>query len=559
MDYIKVFALGGLDEKGRDCYVVEVNNDIFVMDAGTSLPDKTLPGIDYLLPNPDYLIKNKNRIKAYLISHAHDESFGALKYFYDLAPAPIYCTYNTAVMVKAQAKLHGIKTNFEFKTVKATDTQVIAGHTVHFFQTCHNVAYSCGIAIETDRGNIVYTGDFIVDYTISDPGYIFDLKAVGEIAEKPTLLLLTESKMANHRGYCSPYHRIRAIIEKYFKDNKRIFITSFWQNVYRIQEVAKLCKEYKKKVYFYDDYTANFIEAISQAERLFDPQDIVPHSDILRVRAQDTVVLMIGHDDTLYENINLLCRGENEDKRLKLTKDDIFVCSAIPLQTMEIANTRSIDNLYRTGCQVVQMKKGELISMHAKQDDLRLMLTLLKPLYYFPVRGSYRNLMANAKLALSTGVGLNYTNTFILDNGMQIEFDGDKRPKIIPNEVNDVKVSPLLVDGRGITNINAQVVEERKSLGEDGAVVVASVVSLGKKSIVAGPDCQMRGFVYVKEAEPLLKSISNIYVDEVNTGLKVDGIDWEKVKANIAERARRFIKRENGREPYVLPIITLVD
>ena len=559
MDNIKVFALGGLDENGRDCYVVEINNDIFVIDAGASLPDKTLPGIDFILPNPDYLIKNKTRVKAYLITHGHDESIGALKYFYDLAPAPIYCTFVTSGILKTQASIHHIKTNFQFKIVNASDTQIIAGHTVHFFQTCHNMAYSCGIAIETDRGNIVYTGDFIVDYTISEPGYAFDLNKLSIIAEKPTLLLIAESKTAMRSGYCSPKHRIRKVIEKYFRDNKRIFITSFWQNFYRIQEIAQLCRDYKKKVYFYDEYTRNTIEQFNSYLPLFDKVEIVSPSDLLRVRAQDTVVLILGHDITLYSEINNLCQGKNEDKRLSLTKDDIFICSALPIPTMEIANTRSIDNLYRTGCEVVQFKGKEVISMHAQQDDLRLMLTLLKPKYYLPNRGSYRNIMANAKLALSTGVGLTHMSVFVIDNGMQVVFEGEGRPRIVPNEVNGINVAPLLVDGRGLTNINTDVVEERKKLGVDGAVVVAAVVSKSKGEIIAGPDCQMRGFVYVKEAEPLLKSISNIFVDEINTAIKAGTFDVKKVQEIVADRATKFVRRENGREPYILPIITIVD
>lgn len=559
MDNIKVFALGGLDENGRDCYVMEINNDIFVIDAGSSLPDKTLPGIDFLLPNPDYLIKNKHRVKAYLISHGHDESIGALKYFYDLAPAPIYCTYVTSGILKTQAAIHRIKTNFQFQIVNASDKRVIAGRTVHFFQTCHNIAYSCGLAIETDRGNIVYTSDFIVDYTISEPGYTFDLNKLSSIADKPTLLLISESKTAMQSGYCSPKHRIRKVIEKYFRDNKRIFLTCFWQNFYRIQEIAQLCRDYHKKVYFYDDYTRNTIESFKRYLPLFDKVEVVSTSDLLRVRSQDTVVIILGHDISLYSRINELCQGKNPDKRLTLTKNDIFICSAIPLATMEIANTRSIDNLYRTGCEVVRFKGKEVVSMHAQQDDLRLMLTLLKPKYYLPNRGSYRNLMANAKLALSTGVGLTHMSVFVLDNGTQVVFEGEGRPKIISNEVNGVNVTPLLVDGRGLTNINADIVEERKKLGVDGAVVTAAVVSKSKKQIIAGPDCQMRGFVYVKEAEPLLKSISNIFVDEINTALKANNFNVKKVQEAVSDRTYKFIKRENGREPYVLPIITLVD
>ena len=208
MDKIKVFALGGLDENGRDCYVVEINDDIFVLDAGVSLPDKNIPGVDYLLPNASYLIENKSRIVAYIMTHGHDENMSALKYFYKSAPAPIYCTEATKYIMEGQAKLQGVKTKMDFITIQPSGQTVIANHIVKFFQTMHNAPYSCGVAIETNRGNIVYTGDFIVDYDVSDPAFIFDLQALSRISEQPTLLLLTESKKATSPGYCSPRHKI---------------------------------------------------------------------------------------------------------------------------------------------------------------------------------------------------------------------------------------------------------------------------------------------------------------------------------------------------------------
>ena len=195
-DLIKVFALGGLDENGRDCYVVEINNDIFVLDCGTALPDKTIPGVDYIIPNPDYLIKNKDRIKGYFISHGHDESMSGLKYFYKKAPAPVYCSKETYGLLIGQARARKIDLEVDIHLVNATDIFKVAGREVRFFQTCHNAANSSGIAIYSDQGYIVYTSDFIIDFSNQDKGYYFDLKALEDLSEKPTLLLMSESKTA---------------------------------------------------------------------------------------------------------------------------------------------------------------------------------------------------------------------------------------------------------------------------------------------------------------------------------------------------------------------------
>lgn len=557
-DIIKVSALGGLDENGRDCYVIEINNDIFVIDAGLALPDKTIPGVDYLLANAQYLINNKDRVKAYIMTHAHDENMGALKYFYDDAPAPIICTRFTKHVIETQFNFNTLRIPLEFKVIPPTSTLEIAGRKFHFFQTSHNAAYSFGVAIETSKGNIVYTSDFIVDYSVKIPGYIFDMKALSVLSERPTFLLMSESKGANHEGYCSPHHRVTPLIEKYFSNaNKRIFIDCFWQNFFRISEIIDLCIENNKKIFFYNDFTRTIMKMLMEFNPSRIPMDmIVGKEDLLRVREQELVILMLGKGEELYQELIRVVDGTNEDKRIRLTKRDIFINAALPTPTLETIATRSIDYLYRTGAEVVWIKKNQITAMHPRQDDLKFFLSVLKPRYYLPVRGNFINLMANAKLALSMGIGLNHTNVFILDNGMQLCFNELGRPSILPNNPAIMPTHPILVDGSGVsTNVAENIVNDRRQLSIDGVVVIAATVSLEEKRIIAGPDCQMRGFVYVKETEPLLKSVANIFVDEVTTALSVNNTNFEEIKVNAQERIRRFIKRENGREPMIIPII----
>ena len=556
-DIIKVSALGGLDENGRDCYVIEINNDIFVIDAGLALPDKTIPGVDYLLANAQYLISNKDRIRAYIMTHAHDENMGALKYFYDDAPAPIYCTRFTKHVIETQFNFNELRIPLDFEVVPPTSSQKIAGRNVHFFQTSHNAAYSFGVAIETSKGNIVFTSDFIVDYSVKTPAYIFDMKALSILSEKPTFLLMSESKGANYEGYCSPRHRVIPLIERYFKTNRRIFINCFWQNFFRISEIIDLCIENNKKIFFYNDFTRQIMKMLMDFNPTRIPSSIIVNKeDLLRVREQELVILMLGRGEEIYKELVNIADGTGEDKRVRLNHRDIFINAALPTPTLETIATRSIDYLYRTGADVVWIKKNQITAMHPRQDDLKFFLSVLKPRYYLPVRGNFINLMANAKLALSMGIGLNHTNVFILDNGMQLCFNELGRPSILPNNPAIMPTHPILVDGSGVsTNVAENIVNDRRQLSVDGVVVIAVTVNVEEKRIIAGPDCQMRGFVYVKEAEPLLKSIANIFVDEVTTALSVNNIDFENIKATAQERIRRFIKRENGREPMIIPII----
>ena len=560
-DLVKVFALGGLDENGRDCYVVEINNDIFVLDCGTSLPDKNSPGVDYLAPNPDYLIKNKDRIKAYIITHGHDESMSALKYFYHKAPAPLYCSKETYGLLIGQAASLGMDLKVKPVIVEPTSTVTIAGREVRFFQTCHNTMASSGVAINTSQGYIVYTSDFIIDFSNSNKGYYFDLKALSELGEQNILLLMAESKAATKPGYCSPKHRASKLIEKNFKDNeKRIFITCFWQNIFRIDEIMELCRKYNKKVFFYNEYTRSVMNLSAKTmPSLFHGVEVVNKEDLLRVRNKDLVILILGLDSDLYEEIDLLAEKKNRDKRIAITSDDIFITAGLPRPTLETVCTRCMDKVYRTGAQVCWLKKDQLTAMHAREDDLKFFLSVLKPKYYLPVRGNFVNMMANAKLALSMNIGLNHSNVFIMDNGMELIFDGTTRPRLIPNEATGIEISPILIDGTGMSRTGATVIEDRKLLGADGVVVIAASVNVKEQKIVAGPDCQMRGFVFMKEAEPLLKSLSAIFIDEINTAFKSGKFVPEAIYELVSDRCKRFIKRENGREPYILPIIDIVE
>ena len=560
-DLVKVFALGGLDENGRDCYVVEINNDIFVLDCGTSLPDKTIPGVDYMIPNPSYLIENKDRIKAYILTHGHDESMSGLKYFYNKAPAPIYCTKQTFGLFMGQANVLGVKINPKVVIIEPSSSVQIAGREVRFFQTCHNTVYSCGVAINTTQGFVVYTSDFIIDFVGQNKGYYFDLKALEELSKEQILLLMSESKSATRPGYCSPKHRAAKLIEKNFRDeDKRIFISCFWQNVFRIEEIMDLCRKYNKKLFCYNEYTRSVINVGSQVmPELTAGIEIVNKEDLLRVREKDLVILIVGLDEDLYEEIDLLADHMNEDKRINLNENDIFVNASLPRPTLETVCTRCMDKVYRTGCEVQWLKKDQLTSMHAREDDLKFFLSVLKPKYYLPVRGNFINMMANAKLALSMNIGLNHSNVFIMDNGMELVFDGVTRPRLIPNEANHINIETILIDGTGLSHVGNVVVDDRHELSQDGVVVIAASISTKEKKIIAGPDCQMRGFVFVKEAEPLLKSLSNIFVDEINTEFQMEEFNLENLYQRVTERSKRFVKRENGREPYIMPIVDILD
>lgn len=557
-DKIKFIALGGLDQPGQDCYIIEINNDIFVLECGLALPDKTYPGVDFILPNLEYLKENKDRIAGYIITHGHDENMGALQYFYKMAPATIYCSNSTRIILEAEAHRFGLSPNFQYDIVFPSEAKIIRGRKVHFFQTAHNASYSFGVAIETTKGNIVYTGDYIIDFNAKEKGYFFDIRYLEKISVNPTFLLLTESKATQKDGYCSPKHNLTNHVQRYFLySNKRIFITCFWQNAYRINEICLLAKKSGKKIYFYNDYTREVMLEFMNADETIhlEANDIISKEDLLRYPQSNVVILLLGRGKRLYEEMTKLVEHTNEDKRIVLGKDDIFINCALPIPSLETLAIRSGDNLYRSECEVVWIKPKVLASMHARKDDLKFFLSSLRPKYFIPVRGTFVNMMESAKLALKMDIGLAHNNVFILDNGMEVDFPAEGRPRILTNDENKINIAPVLVDGLGISNVADEVINDRRMLGEDGVVIVACTVSREQKKIIAGPDCQMRGFVFVKEAVPLLKSISQIFVEEVENSLKSGETSFNNCINNIKERSKRFIRRENGREPLVIPII----
>lgn len=563
MDRIKICALGGLDENGKNCYVIEINDQIFVLDAGLVLADKTIPGVDCLIPNCSYLIENKDRIAGYIITHAHEENSAALKYFYSKAPAKIYTTETTANFLIAQARIYHVKVVFDFEFIDPNGNQKIGDRVIEFFQTAHNAPNSFGVCIPTDKGNIIYTSDFIVDFSIAEKTFAFNVKKLDTLSQKKTLLLMSESKAANKAGFCSPRHRCKDKIRKYFADcDGRLFISCFWQNGFRLKEILDLAHENHRKIFFYDKYTEEVIHNLIKPYTgiTLAKEDIIPNEDYIRVRKQEMLVLILSHSESIFDKIIDLTNGSSADKRITIEANDTFINCAIPTETMENLGTEAIDAVYRTGCEVVWLSNKEYASMHARQDDLRTFLSFLKPQYYMPVRGKYVNLMENARLAVSMGIGLNHMNVFILDNGMELIIDENGKTRIIPNNVNKIPVQAALVNGSGTSFHNSkEIIDERAKYGFDGLITAMACVSRSKKEVVGQIDCRLKGFINMRNSEPVVKGVVKIFLDEINSALSKDNFDFEEAKNNTKERILKLIRKENGRSPSFIPIVTIID
>ena len=556
-DKIRVFALGGLDEDGKNLQVVEINSDIFVIECGIRFPDKTTPGIDYVIPDYDYLKKNKERVRAYILTHGHDDEIGALPYIHKEVPAPIYGSDVTLVMVRSFFEhIRFDASRLDLRVVKPTSDVVIAGRMFHFFHTAHNIAESMGVAIETSLGNVVFTGDYVVENNASE-NYLHDMNAIARIAEKETVLLMTESSYADRLGYTAPKYKITPLLSSFIEEAKgRLFIALFSRNIYNIDEIINLAVKTRKKIAFYDSETADIFKDMQKVNQLIIPKyNFVSIEDINRVRASETIVLMCGFGDRLFKKIATLANGVQQDRRIVLSADDTFVVAAPASPNVEAIATSAIDDLYRSGVKVRALSKKEIVKMHASEEDIKMVVATLKPKYYLPVKGSYRHLLSNAQLVLGMGLRLSHQNVFVLDNGMVLEITRE-RARILPESV---KVGDLLIDGKGIGDVEGGVINERQQLSDDGVVVLGVTISKSRREVVAGPDVQMRGFVFLKDADSILKEVTKIFLTAVTDGLKRQNYRLLDIQNSASEAIIRYIRRANGKNPMVLPLIIEID
>lgn len=552
-DKVKIFALGGLDEDGKNCTVVEVNDEIYVVGCGIKYPDKTMPGIDFVIPNFSYLEENKNRVKAYLLPHGHDDEVGALAYVYEHVPAPIYGSKVTIEMFKnfvRHTKMEKVK--FDFNVVQPSCTFYIGKRKISFFQTSHNVAQSSGIAISSNLGNIVITSDFVIENNAS-PSYLTDLNMIAKIAEDKTLVLCPESIFAGKMGYTAPKYKLTPLMEKTIKDAPgRVFVAMFSSNFYNIDEVLQMAVASRKKIIPFDEDTEEILKSMQQSGQFALPREnFVSFEDINRVKATDMVVLMLGFGPRLYNKIALLAAGQSESSRpVLLNETDTFIMACPANDNTEIEATDALDELYRSGCHVRNIGKKEFFRMHASEEDLKMMISLLRPKYYIPLKGYFKDLLTNAEVSLKMGGSLTHQSVFLLDNGTCVHFD-EKGANMVPNEIVH---GDIMIDGIGVGDVGSEVLEDRQTLAQ-GAVIMAVTLDKETHKIIGSPDIQLRGLVMANDGEALLRDVTKVFTETLREDVARGNMSIAQIKDDIYDHTFRVIRRLTGKEPMVLPFI----
>lgn len=548
---IKLFALGGMDENGKSLYVVEYNEQIYVFDAGLRYPEESLLGIDVILPGFQYLINNKNRIKAFFLTHGHDENMGALPFIIEsLGKVEVYGTAFTLLSLYHTADRFNKDINEAvFHTIGTNETFIVNGMTIHSFGVTHGVPNACGYAMETENGLIVYTGDFILDFSQKAP-YDTNLARIMEIAKKPTLVLLAESYNSTYKGFVAPNNHLSSRLNTIFDEVKgRVFISMYGQTIFQLQEIIDSARASKRKVFLYTRQVRETVSLLKGEIKGFNLPDNIVTNNIFD---KDCVVVVSELGSKVFEILDEIAKANDTEKSLRITSDDAFVIASPARAGTEISFARILDKLYKTDAQVYNVSK-DYVSMHAGSEDLKTILSIFKPKYYIPVRGYYNKLVENAKLALDQGY--NHGNILVYDNGMVASFNNGQ----LVRTMETIQADEIMVDGIGIGDVGSVVINDRRKLQQDGVMILGVSFSMSTRKIVAGPDIQLRGFILNKSATAFVDKVSKCFADTVYEFVQKPGlVDFNELRMLCKERVSNLVKSEVNREPMILPVIISV-
>ena len=551
MSKIRIFALGGLDEDGKNMYIVENGNDIFAIECGMKYPGADQLGIEMIIPDFEYLKENADRVKGVFITHGHDDVIGALANLLKEVKVPVYMAPLTAKLFERRAKKEGLK-DYEIHRVRRNGQFKIGQTEIRTFGTTQSIADGFGVAIRTEDGYVVYTSEFIVDYDTKTDAFKFDMTDIMEIGRRGVLALLSESVGATREGHSAPQHRITKILEPYFEDAKgRIIVTTYSQNLYRVIELVELANRFNRKVMIYDDELRSLMQDMANLGYYRIPAglDIAPQN--FDNNLDNTLILVAGNGKTIFKKMHNI--ATHEDNVIQLRPSDTVIIASPAVPGTEREESSMEDDLYKETPNVFAVDAKRAFSMHASIEDLKMMLFLLNPQYYIPVKGEYRQLISNANIALDMGYPAN--NIIVLDNGQIATIEDGT----VARKFDSIDVDDVFVNGNENLDAGGMVLKDREVLSTDGAIIVGVVVNHVTKQIIGGPDVQSRGVIYLKDADYIIKEIGKIMENVINTAAEAGTYDNMNCRAEARDKISRYVMKETGKKPMILPAIVEIN
>lgn len=549
MSEIKIIPLGGVRENGKNMYVVEVDELIFVLDCGLMYPDNELLGIDVVIPDFTYLEENKNRIAGIFLTHGHEDAVGALPYFLENIDAPVFGTELTIELAKISVKSTGLNPNFNNYHVINEKTEIEFDNvTVKFFRTTHSIPDSVAICLDTQDGTIVYTGDFKFDQSASDM-YKTDFAEISLIGQKNVLALMSDSSDAeSYVENVSDMRVTEEIIDTFNNAEGRVIVSCVASNVMRIQQVLDAAHQTKRKIFMTGSKLVQVVDTAINLGKLVLPSKnvIVTEKNLDQYSDDELVILETGQSGEPFEALQRMSKGKH--KQVNIKDGDLVYITTTPSTSMEKVVGRTKNMIYGAGGSVKEISDTFKVSGHATPNDLKLMMNLLHPTFFIPVQGDYRVQAAHAELAHE--VGISYKNIFIPGKGDVIEYkDGRMRM------AGQVAAGNVLIDGIGVGDIGNIVLRDRKLLADDGVFIAVVTISRRQGRIVSGPEIISRGFVYMKASEDLIKESTEITKKVVEDNLENKDFEWSTLKQEIRDSLSRYLFDKTKRRPVILPII----
>ncbi|MEG2351294.1 MAG: ribonuclease J [Bacilli bacterium] len=545
MSKIKVFSLGGLNEEGKNMYVVNVDSDIFIFDAGLKYASDKLLGIDYVIPGYNYLKENIKNIKGLFITHGHEKNMGAVcDIVTEIPELKVYATRFTASILRKELEEYNVK--FDNLVEIDPHRKIIFGNNSVFpVRLTHSIPDNVGYALNTEDGAIFYTGNYVFDATMLGP-YKTDIGKLAYIGKQGVLCLLSESMYADKIGYTSPKNRISKLIKDTLnKTEDRIIFTVFTAHVSRIEELFNEISKTTRRVVVMGKKLQGIINDILDNNYVtFDRSRI---GDLNNINDKDVIILISNEREKPFMNLNRIINGYDRYIKIKPT-DTVFFMEPINDYNERLA-IKVVDSISKAGVSVVTMSRKENLLHHASSEDIMLMLDLMNPKYYVPVSGEYRHMVANAKNA--SHVGMKKENILLKQNGDVINFiDGNLQ---VTNE--RVKVEDILIDGNSNQDIGELVLKDRELLSDNGIVIICSTLDRRTKEILAEPEVLTRGFIYVRESADLIEEMKKISLEVILSNISNNYVEYNKIKMGIREKLSRYLYEETECRPMIITVI----
>ena len=546
---IKISFLGGLNEVGKNMTLFEYGEDMFLVDCGLAFPDQDMLGVDLVLPDFTYVERNADRIRGIVITHGHEDHIGGLPYLLKVLNVPVYGTNLTIGLIQGKLREHGLLNSATLNVIKPGDVITLGGFTVEAIHVNHSIPDALGLAIRCEGGTVVHTGDFKIDTTPIDGG-MMDLGRLAEIGQEGVLCLMSDSTNAERPGFTENERKVGESFETLFRKagNNRIIVATFSSNIHRVQQIMNVAESLGRKVALVGRSLENVVNISAELGYLNIPEGIVIDINMInRYPADKLVIITTGSQG---EPMSALTRMAFSDHRkVEIHPNDYVIISATPIPGNEKTVSRVVNELMKLGADVVYERMYDVhVSGHACQEELKMIMGIVKPKYFIPVHGELKHLRKHAGLALN--VGIPKENILIADNGRVAEIS-----KKALKCTSTVPAGRVFVDGYGVGDVGSVVLRDRKHLAQDGLVIVAVCIDRENGEIVSGPDVVTRGFVYVKESEELINAAREVAVRAIEAQTDGGYFDWNSIKASLRDEISHLMYERTKRSPMILPVI----